>query len=298
MVTDQQAELAPPPTSPKRALHRDLGDVVREVWHYRELLGELTRRDLRIRYTQALMGILWAIITPLVVAASGWIIQLGISAVTGNPLVPAMLAAVAVKGLGWSFFAGAIGFGTNSITANLPLVTKVYFPRQVLPLSAVATQIVDSSIGALALIAGLPFLGVGLSTGLSWLPLLVILLVGLTVAVTLLASCANVFFRDARYIIHLVVSFGIFFTPVFFNADTFGPRASRLLMLNPLGPVLEGLRLAVVQGHDLAQPLASAGDAIGWEPWLLLWSAAWALGGCAIAALVFRRAEFAFAEYV
>ena len=83
-----------------------------------------------------------------------------------------------------------------------------------------------------------------------------------------------------------------------FNADAFGPGGVKILMLNPLGPVLEGLRLAVVEGHNLLQPLTVPGGALVWSPWFLVWSATWALAGTALAALVFRRAESRFAEYV
>jgi ABC-type polysaccharide/polyol phosphate export permease len=150
----------------------------------------------------------------------------------------------------------------------------------------------------LALVVILPFLGVTFSAALLWVPLLVVMLILITTALTLLASCANVFYRDVIYVVQLILSFGIFFTPVFFDAEALGPRGSQLLMLNTLGPVLEGLRLVVVRGHDLASPLVGMGGATAWSPWFLLWSGSWAVVGTAVAAIVFRRAEFAFAEYV
>jgi ABC-type polysaccharide/polyol phosphate export permease len=244
------------------------------------------------------MGVLWAILTPLVVALSGWVIRIALSYLSGRVVGRVELAEVAVKALAWSFFIGALGFGTASITANYPLVTKVYFPRQVLPLSAVATQVIDSAIGAAALVIALPLLGVRPASTLLWVPLLVVLLVLLTTGLTLVAACANVFFRDAKHVVQLVTTFGIFFTPVIFNADAFGPRGVKVLMLNPLGPVLEGLRLAVAQGHDLSDRLLGAGGAVLWSPWYLGWSAGWAIVGTAVAALVFHRAESRFAEYV
>jgi len=288
----------PPLDLPRRSILADLGTIVRNLLRYRELLVELTRRDLRIRYTQAVMGVLWAILTPLVVALSGWVIRIALSYMSGQPLVRTELAGIAVKAVGWSFFVGALGFGTASITANFSLVTKVYFPRQILPLSSVATQVVDSAIGAAALAILLPLFGVRPSSGLLWVPLLAVLLLGLTTGFTLLAACANVFFRDAKHVVQLITSFGIFFTPVIFNADAFGPGGVKVLMLNPLGPVLEGLRLAVIHGHNLLTPMTGAGGAVVWSPWFLVWSAGWAIAGTALAALVFHRAEAKFAEYV
>jgi ABC-type polysaccharide/polyol phosphate export permease len=269
-----------------------------DLIRYRELLAELTRRDLRIRYKQAVMGVLWAVLMPLVVALAGWLLRVGFSYMAGGTVARAELAGIAVKAIGWSFFIGALGFGTGSITANFPLVTKVYFPRSVLPLSAVTTQIVDTLVGSTALVLVLPALGVGLSPALLWLPVVLGLLVLLTTGITLLASCANVFYRDAKHVVQLVVSFGIFFTPVFFDAGAFGPRGVFWFMANPLSPALEGLRLAVVEGHNLAMPLVDAAGTLVWSPWHLVWLAGWAVFGTAAAALIFHRAESAFAEYV
>ena len=290
----QAAVTTGPPGSPIAVLR----EVVAELVRYRELLHELTVRDLRIRYKQAVMGVLWAVLMPLVIALAGWMLRLAFSFMAGAPIVKAELAAIAVKAVGWSFFMGALGFGTASITANYPLVTKVYFPRVVLPLSSVATQLIDSLVGALGLVVVLPFLDTHFTAGLWWLPVLVVLLVLLTAGVTLLTSCANVFFRDAKHVVQLVMSFGIFFTPVFFPADGFGARGVAWLMANPLGPILEGARLAVVDGHNLAVPILNAAGVMTWSPWFLAWSALWAVLGTAAAAIVFHRAEFAFAEYV
>ena len=281
-----------------RSVLADLGTIAGNLYRYRELLAELTRRDLRIRYTQAVMGVVWAILTPLVVALSGWVIRIALSYMSGRPLGRVELAEVAVKAVAWSFFVGALGFGTASVTANFPLVTKVYFPRQMLPLSSVATQIIDSFIGAVALAVLLPLFGIFPSGQLVWVPLLAVLLVLLTTAITLLAACANVFFRDAKHIVQLITNFGIFFTPVIFNADAFGPTGVKVLMLNPLGPVLEGLRLSVAHGHNLLTPLTGPGGYLIWSPWYLVWSAVWAVTGVLVATLVFHRAEKAFAEYV
>ncbi|MBC7788434.1 MAG: ABC transporter permease [Anaerolineae bacterium] len=288
----------PPDSAPAKSILADLGTTARNLFQFRELLFELTRRDLRIRYTQAVMGVVWAILTPLVVALSGWVIRIALSYMSGYPLARVELADIAVKAVAWSFFVGALGFGTASVTANYALVTKVYFPRQMLPLSSVATQVIDSIIGAAALAILLPLFGVRPTTALLWVPLLAVILVLLTTAFTLLAACANVFFRDAKHVVQLITNFGIFFTPVIFNADAFGPGGIKVLMLNPLGPVLEGLRLSVAHGHDLMVPLTGAGGAVVWSPWFLVWSAGWAVAGVAIAAVVFHRAEAAFAEYV
>ena len=123
-----------------------------------------------------------------------------------------------------------------------------------------------------------------------------------TAATALFISCANLFFRDVKYIVQVLLTFGIFFTPVFFEPRMFGQLGGRLMLLNPLAPLLEGLRLSIVHGHNLVTPLVTA-SANGasfptWSPWYLAYSAAWAIIGLIASALIFHRAEAVFAEYV
>jgi lipopolysaccharide transport system permease protein len=113
-----------------------------------------------------------------------------------------------------------------------------------------------------------------------------------------LLACANLFFRDVRYIVQVLLTFGMFFTPVFFEADQIGARAGRIMMLNPVAPILEGLRLAVVNGHNLARPLVLSSGAVVWQPWHLAYSAVFATCGVVAAALLYSRLELTFAEYV
>lgn len=269
-----------------------------DLWDHRELLQQLARRDLRIRYKQAVIGVAWAILMPLVVVLSGWILRIAFARMGGGSVPPAELAGIAVKSVAWAFFIGALGFSTASITGNLPLVTRVYFPRAVLPLAAVVTQLADVAIAIVALAVILPFLGIGLHPGLLWAIPLGLLLVMHTTAAALLFSCANVFYRDARHLVQLVLSFGIFFTPVFFDASAFGAGRTWLVMLNPLAPVLEGLRLTIVAQHDLLLPLAGAAGAVAWTPAYLGYSAAVGLVGLVASAAIFHHAQFRFAEYV
>jgi ABC-type polysaccharide/polyol phosphate export permease len=286
------------PSPPKNSILADLREIVGDFARYHELLAELTTRDLRIRYKQAVMGVAWAILTPLVVVLAGWVVRVAFSYLSGAPVARAELGGIAIKSVAWSFFVGALGFSTASIPANIALVTKVYFPRELLPVSAVLTQMVDTAVGAGALLVLLPLFGARLTPALLWVFPLVLLLVLATLAISLIASCANVFFRDARHIVQLVISFGIFFTPVFFDAASVGARGARVLMLNPLAPILEGLRFAVVDGHDLSQPLINAAGVTLWHPWTLTYAALWAIVGSAASAIIFHRAEFKFAEYV
>ena len=298
-VTQGPGPLSVPEGGERTSIVADLRAIASDLVEFRELLVELTIRDIRIRYKQAVMGVFWAILTPLVLLLSGWILRVAFGRLSGQAPNDLAMAGLAVKSLGWAFFVGSLGFGTASITANLALVTKTYFPREILPLASVLTQLVDAGIGTLALVLALPFFSVHLSTAFVWVIPLVCMLIMITTGAVLVGSCANVFFRDARHLVQLVLSFGIFFTPVFFDLDAFGPVGARIAMLNPLAPVLEGLRLAIVHGHNLLTPFPSAhGDYLVWAPWYLGYAAIWAVVLLGASAVIFHRSEFVFAEYV
>ncbi|HTE43798.1 MAG TPA: ABC transporter permease [Gemmatimonadaceae bacterium] len=278
-----------------------LVEIAKELSSSRELTRQLILRDLRIRYKQAVFGLLWAVLMPGLIVLSGLVIRFAVVQMTGTTFERKMAAALAVKSLAWGFFIGAIGLATPSLTSNSNLVTKVHFPREVLPLSAILAQGVDSGIGALIFLFITPFLGIGLSAALVWLPIVLALLFCLTVAAGLLFSCANAFFRDVKYLVQMFITFGIFYTPIFYEPATLGPVGAKLIMLNPVTPLLEGLRLAVVEGHNLLVPLsvqAAKGMVVVWSPWYLAYSAAVAILGLLASALIFHRAEAVYAEYV
>jgi lipopolysaccharide transport system permease protein len=290
------------PVQRRRSLFRDLREIaVDELWKYRELLYQLMLRDVRIRYKQAVMGFAWAILMPALIVAAGTLVRFAMAYVGGGTVSHEAIAGMAVKALPWAFFVGAIGFATTSLTGNLPLVSKIYFPREVLPLSATFAQSFDSTIGAITVGIALPLLGVHYGLTALWAPVLAVLIFCTTAGAALFLGCANLFFRDVKYIVQVLLTFGIFFTPVFFEPRMFGPLGARAMMLNPLAPLLEGLRLSVVQNHNLLKPLVLSlpkGDVIVWSPWYLAYGAAWAIFGLIIAALVFHRSEGKFAEYV
>jgi ABC-type polysaccharide/polyol phosphate export permease len=258
-------------------------------------------RDLRVRYKQAFFGVAWAVFMPALIVLSGVLVRFAVSQMTGAPFERGTIGALAVKGLGWGFFVAAIGVSTPSLTGNGGLITKVYFPREVLPLSAIFAQSVDTSVGAFLLLLAWPFLGAQLTVNILWLPLLAALLICTVIALGLILSCANVFFRDVKYIVQTLLTFGIFFTPVFYEPSMLGPAGAKLVMLNPLAPLLEGARLAVFEGHNLLHPLATevaTGTAVIWQPWYLLYSGACAVVGLIVGALIFHRSEALYPEYV
>jgi lipopolysaccharide transport system permease protein len=275
--------------------------ILRDLWHARDLVHQLVLRDIRIKYTQAVMGFAWAVFTPLIVVAAGVMVRLIVSAGGSEPLDRHAVAATVVKAVPWSFVVGAIGFAVNSLLSNSNLVTKVFFARESLPLASVLAQSVDAAVGAMAVLVLLPFLGVMPSWSWLWGPLLASLLLALVLAASLLLSAANLFFRDVKYIVQVVLTFGIFATPVFFEPAALPETIRTIVMLNPIAAPIEGLRLALVEHHSLLEPVrVTLGGTVrvGWEPWWLLYSAALAALGLPGALLVFRRLQHEFAERI
>lgn len=258
--------------------------MFRELIQYRNLLWMLTWRDVKIRYKQTVMGFLWAIFMPMLIVSAGLIVKKGFSVVSGKPLNMADLASVSVKSLPYSFFIASIRFATNSLVSNTNLVTKIYFPREVFPIAAVLANLFDFLLASAVLAGILAVTGFQVDAQILWVPVLVLLLILLTMALGMLLSCANLFFRDVKYIVEVLVTFAIFFTPVFYDASLFGKWAP-VLMLNPLGAILESINNVVI----LHRPP---------DPFWLLYAGAWSLGGLLLCWPLFHRLEFLFAEKI
>lgn len=285
----------------RSAWRRDLREIVADLWNYRDLLVQLTLRDVRIRYKQTLMGFGWAVFMPAMIVLSGLIVRSAMAFLSGGGLEASDVAGVATKAVPWAFVVGSIGFANLSLVGNLDLVTKIYFPREVLPLSATLASAFDAIVSAVAVAGALAFLGVSVTATVLWVPLLGLVLFALVAAAALILSCANVFFRDVKYIVQILLTFGIFFTPVFFEPSMFGPLGARVMMVNPLAPVIEGLRLAVVEGWHLSRTLTliqGGAEVVVWSPYYLVYSGVVALVSLIGGSILFHRLEFLFAEYV
>ncbi len=219
---------------------------MRELFIYRELLYALTWRDIKVKYKQSVMGVMWAIFMPALVISAGVLVKFAFAKLSGTPLGLSQVATVSVKAIPWSFFIASLRFGTNSLTGNVNLVTKIYFPNEVFPISAVLSQLFDFAIASFVLIVILVWAQIGVSIHLLWVPILLSLLILLAVASVLLLSAANLFFRDVKYIVEVIVTFAIFFTPVFYEADFMGKTWKPILLLNPVAPILEGFNACIL----------------------------------------------------
>lgn len=219
--------------------------MFKELLQYRDLLFMLTFRDIRIRYKQAAMGFLWAIFMPLVAVAAGILIKKAMAVISGQYVDARGIVSISVKVLPWTFFVSSLRFSVQSLVGNSPLITKIYFPRAVLPMASVLACFFDFSIAVIVLSVLLAIFKFGVSIHILWLPVLIILLFLFTAGLALFLSAANLFFRDIKYVVEIILMFGIFFTPVFYDANQFG-NWEILLLLNPVGSILEAINHAVV----------------------------------------------------
>jgi lipopolysaccharide transport system permease protein len=285
--------------APASGVLHDLREIVHDLSYSRDLLYQLTLRDIRIRYKQAVMGFAWALLAPMLIVGAGVVVRVALLHMAGKPFELDTAAAIVVKGLAWGFFSAAIGFALTSLTGNGALIAKVYFPRETLPLSVILVSTFDSIVGTGAVFLLLPLFGWRPTWAILWVPLLALVLFTFTLAAGLFISCANLYYRDVKYITQLLVNFGIFFTPIYYEPSVLGSRLIVPQMLNPLAPIVEGLRLAVANGHNLMLPLHQATDgALVWSPLFLAYSMVWAFGGLLASAIIFHRAQFRFAEYI
>ena len=183
----------------KPSIVADLREIVfEEFWPYRGLAYELTRRDIRVRYKQTVMGFAWAVLMPLLIVLSGSLVRFAMAYVGGGHLTMAELAGISVKAIPWAFFVGSLGFATTSLVGNANLMTKIYFPREMLPLSATLAQAFDSAIAVTALLIVGPLLGVHYGLAIFWAPGLAALILLFTAGTAMLTGCANLFFRDVK----------------------------------------------------------------------------------------------------
>ncbi|MDP8967325.1 MAG: ABC transporter permease [Actinomycetota bacterium] len=254
---------------------------IREIWAYRELLYFLVWRDLKLRYKQTALGVIWVALQPIALAAMFTIVfSRFLSAPSQGLPYPVFVLAALVP---WQLFAGAIARSSLSLVANEHLLTKIYFPRILIPLAAVLTASVDMVFTLLVLTGALVYYGVGISTTALFLPLLVVLVLLAATSTGVLLSALNVRYRDIQAIVPFLTQIWLFATPIAY-ATTLVPDDWRWLYdLNPMVGVVQGFRWAIA-GGDFPQSLFVSAAVIA------------VLG--IVAVVYFRRAERHFADVV
>lgn len=215
-----------------------------ELWYYRELAFFLTWRDISVRYKQTLLGVMWAIIQPFftMVVFSIFFGQLAKMPSDGIPYPIFSFCAL----LPWQLFANALSQSSNSLVANKNLITKVYFPRLLVPASAVLSGLADFVIAFGMLIAMMIFYGVKPTWGVVALPLFLLLVIVTALGVGLWLSALNVKYRDVQYVIPFLTQFWMFCTPIAYPTSLVPEFWRPFYGLNPMVGVVEGFRWALL----------------------------------------------------
>jgi lipopolysaccharide transport system permease protein len=259
---------------------RDFREMAEELYGYRELLYRMTARDLLVRYKQAVMGFGWAVFMPLVNTVLFSVIFTRVAPLQTDVPYPVF----AYTGLMfWNFFASSLRFAVVSLSGNAVMVTKIYFPREIFPVSAVLVCLVDLAVATTILVAMMVYYGLPPAPTLLLVPALLVVQVLLTTGLGLLLAMANLFLRDVKYIFEVVLTIGMFATSVVYPVELVGGKLGTLLQLNPMTPIIEGYRALILKGElPAAAPLAYAA-VVAVVVLLVSW-------------LVFHRAEYRFAE--
>jgi lipopolysaccharide transport system permease protein len=215
-----------------------------DLWRYRELLYFLTWRDIKVRYKQTLLGAAWAILQPVLTMIVFSIIFGQLAQLPSEGIPYPIFTYTAL--LPWQLFAFALANSSNSLVGNQNLVSKVYFPRLVIPIAAVLPGLVDFCIAFVVLAGMMLFYQVPVTPRIVWLPLLLLLAVATALAVGIWLSALNVEYRDVRYVVPFLTLFWQYATPIAYSSTLIPDRWRLLYGLNPVTGVVEGFRWALL----------------------------------------------------
>jgi lipopolysaccharide transport system permease protein len=259
-----------------------IGLDLRDVWTHRELLYFLTWRDLKIRYKQTALGVAWVVLQPLLTTLI-FTVFLGTLARVPSDSIPYPLF-VYVGLMPWTFFSTSVLGGASSLVSSAHVITKVYFPRLLVPSAAIAARLVDFAIAFIILVGMMVFYQVAVTWNMLMLPVMVLLTTMLALGVGLLTAALNVRYRDVTVILPVLMQLWMFVSPVLYPASLVPGKWRLVYSINPIVGIAEGFRAALLGGP------------FNW-PSLLL-SAGISIVVLVISAYTFRRFEKSFADTI
>ena len=257
---------------------------LRELWRYRDLLYFLTWRDIAVRYKQTILGMLWAVLQPLLsmIVFSIFFGRLaGLDRATGGIPYPAFVYAGLLP---WTLFSQSVARSSESVVGSSALITKVYFPRLYIPMAAVGACLVDFAIASAVLLGIMFWYGIAPTTGAALAPALLALTAAAGLGVGALVSALNVAYRDFRHVVPFMLQLWMLATPAIYARDILPGNWHWLTSLNPLNGLINGWRSCLLGGTQ------------AWEE--LLVSAAAVLLAFAVGVAHFRRTERQFADII
>ncbi len=255
----------------------------KDIWRYRELFYILSWRDVKVRYKQTVIGAAWSIIRPLLTTIIFYIVFSRIAKLQNPGKAPYILMIFAGM-LPWQFFSNALSEASNSLIGNSNLITKVYFPRMIIPASSVITSLVDFGITFLMMIVMMVWYQFAPGWHILLLPVFILLAFTFAFGIGLFLTALNVKYRDFRYIIPFIIQFGLYITPIGFSSGIVPEKWRALYSLNPMVGVIDGFRYCLL------------GDTIQWRSFLF--SFLISLFFLFLGVFYFRKMEKTFADNI
>jgi lipopolysaccharide transport system permease protein len=258
---------------------------LQDVWNYRELLYFLAWRDLSIRYKQAVVGVLWTVLRPLFTVVAFVLVFNKIARISSTSIPYPLLVLVGL--LPWTFFSTALAESSNSVVSNAHIVSKVYFPRILVPMSSVVVALVDTMVSLVILTIMFAVFRFSPDWRVVFLPFLLLATFLAAAGPGLFLAALNVRYRDVRFIVPFIIQFGLYVTPVGFPITQVPERFRTLYwILNPLVPIVEAFRWCLLRGNGEVQPAA------------LAWSCTIIVAMGIFGVLRFRRTEHSIADEI
>lgn len=256
---------------------------IKELWRFRELLFFLALRDVKIRYKQAVLGVAWAVLQPLF-AMIIFSVVFGRVAGMHSSNVPYPLFAFCAL-VPWTYFSGTIALAGNSLVSNSNLITKVYFPRVLLPAASALGGMIDFCISSLFLVAMLIYYRIPPGRSMLLAPLFVAGTMLLAFSVSMLLAALNVRYRDVKHAITFLIQIWLFATPIIYPVSSLSKRMQIVMAFNPLAGMIDGFRSALIPAQPMDLTLVISSIAITVSLFL-------------IGTLYFRKTEQEFADII
>jgi lipopolysaccharide transport system permease protein len=228
----------------------------RELWVYRELFYFLAWRDVKVRYKQTVLGVAWAILQPLLTMVIFLVLFAKIANISTEEVPPAIFYYTAL--VPWIYFSATLAMCGNSLVGNANLLTKVYFPRTILPGAVVLSGLVDFAIGALFITCLLFYYHIWPDWRLVLWPFLLLLLALVTLGLGMLLAALTVRYRDVKYAVPFLIQLGLFVTPVIYPPSMVPDQYHFLLALNPLSGIVDSFRSVFIPGRPIHWDLLGA----------------------------------------
>jgi len=256
---------------------------LRDLWEYRELLYFLTWRDIKVRYKQTVLGAAWAIIQPFFTMVVFSLFFGKLAKVPSDDIPYPVFSYAAL--VPWTFFANGLSQSSTSLVASANLIRKVYFPRLVVPISAVISGVVDFALAFVVLLGMMLLYGIVPTAAIVWRPLLLLLALVTSLGVGLWLTAMNVQFRDVHYAVPFLVQAWMFATPIAYPSNLLDQPWRTVYGINPMAGVVEGFRWALLGAETAPGPIVFVSTLV-------------AIGLLVSGAYYFRRMEKTFADVV